>query len=222
LPLVTFKDLAIDAVDPLVMGAFWAKTLGYELESLDDGDVVLRGLGEGERVWVNAVPEAKTVWHRVHFDIRAESLEPFADLEQVSGDGEFSWTTYRDPEGGEFCVFTFEEPPERRLKDVVVQASDHNTISEWWADVMGGSLTHDEQYGYSHLDDVPGSTLESIDFVPSDEPKTVKNRVHWDVTLNEGVTIDDLVAKGATVLHAHDGWTVMADPDGNEFCVFPR
>lgn len=220
--LVTFKDVCIDAVDAVAMGEFWATTLGYQLEALADGDVVLRGPGQGEVVWINTVPEAKTVWHRVHLDIRAESLEPFAHLEQVSGDGEYNWTTFRDPEGGEFCVFIHDAPIEQRLKDVVVQALDHTSISEWWADVMGGALTHDEQYGYSPLDDVPGSTLESFDFVPTQDAKTVKNRVHWDVTLNDGVTVDDLVAKGAEVLQAHPGWTVMADPEDNEFCVFPR
>ena len=220
--LVTFKAVCIDALDASVMGAFWSRALDCELESLDDEDAVLRGSGPGEEVWINTVPEAKTVWHRVHLDLRAESLERFADCEQVSGDGEFPWTTFRDPEGGEFCVFLHDEPLEHRLKDVVVQALDHRTISDWWADVIGGTVKHDDASGYSHLDDVPGSTLESFDFVPTDEPKTVKNRVHWDVTLNDGVTVDDLVAKGATVLRAADEqirWTVMADPEGNEFCV---
>lgn len=219
--VVTYKALCIDAVDAAMMGKFWAKTFDYKLENLDDGDVVLRGTG-GEEVWINTVPEAKAVWHRVHLDIRAESLEPFAHLEQVSGDGEFSWTTFLDPEGGEFCVFVHDEPIEHRLKDIVVQAHEHTTISKWWADVLGGSLTHDEHYGYSHLDEVPGSTIESIDFVPTDEAKTVKNRIHWDVTLNDGATIDDLVAKGASVLQVREGWTVMTDPEGNEFCVFER
>lgn len=43
------------------------------------------------------------------------------------------------------------------------------------------------------------------------------------MTLDDGVRLDDLVARGARVLRAQDdeiGWTVMADPEGNEFCVF--
>lgn len=223
--LVTYQALCIDALDASLMGEFWAKTLGYELEKHDDGDSVIRGPGVGEEIWINTVAEPKSVWHRVHLDLRQDSLQPFGELEQVSKTGEFTWTTYRDPEGGEFCVFTYDEPPEHRLKDVVIQALDHALISDWWADVMGGSLNHDEQYGYSHLDDIPGSTIESFDFVPTDQPKTVKNRIHWDVELNEGATVDDLVAKGASVLRVPDDvihWTVMADPEGNEFCVFAR
>ena len=223
--LVTFKAVCIDAVDPTPMAEFWANTLDFELETLADGDAVLRGSGPGEEVWINKVSEAKTVWHRVHLDLRQSSLQPFGDLEQVSKIGEFAWTTFRDPEGGEFCIFIHDEPIEHRLKDIVVKAADHRAISRWWTDIIGGTLGHDERLNYSHLDDVPGASLESIDFVPSDGPKTVKNRIHWDVTLNDGVTVADLVAKGASVLRAPDdeiSWTIMADPEDNEFCVFDR
>ena len=54
------------------------------------------------------------------------------------------------------------------------------------------------------------------------EPKTAKNRIHLDVTTDD---VDALVAAGATVLRAQDdeiGWTVLADPHGNEFCAFTR
>jgi hypothetical protein len=54
------------------------------------------------------------------------------------------------------------------------------------------------------------------------EPKTVKNRIHWDVV----GPVAGLVSAGATVRRAPDdeiSWTVLADPDGNEFCAFePR
>ena len=51
------------------------------------------------------------------------------------------------------------------------------------------------------------------------EPKTVKNRIHWDVTGDA----EALIAAGASVLRRPDdeiAWTVLADPEGNEFCVF--
>jgi len=85
-------------------------------------------------------------------------------------------------------------------------------------------VTHSD-HGYSPLEDIPGLPTEGFDFVPVPEPKTVKNRIHWDVTLRDGATVDDLIAVGATVLlPAGDDrkWTVMADPEGNEFCVFPQ
>jgi hypothetical protein len=223
MPLVTFAALCIDAVDVSAVQGFWANTLGYDLEELDDGDAVLRGGEPGEEVWINGVPEPRTVKQRVHLDVRAESLEPFAGLEQLTSDGEFPWTTFADPEGGEFCVFADDEPLTKKLKDVVIDSADHLAISQWWVDVIGGRLTHSD-HGYSHVDDIPGSPLESFDFVPVPEPKTVKNRIHWDVTLIDGATTGDVVDAGATIVLPADEtrrWTVMADPEGNEFCVFP-
>ena len=222
MPLVTYQALCIDANDVSAVKDFWARALGYEIVEHDDGDAHLVGTDPGEEVWLNTVPEPRTVKQRVHLDVRAESMEPFAGFERITKEGEFPWTTLADPEGGEFCVFTYDEPPAKKLKDVVVDSADHLAISRWWGDVIGGELTHADD-GYSHLDDIPGSPLESIDFVPVPEPKTVKNRIHWDVRLLPGVTLDDLVVAGAKVLTpaGEKPWTVMADPEGNEFCVFP-
>ena len=219
MPFVTFEALCIDANDVSAVQDFWAETLGYQVEVLDNGEVRLRG--SVPDVWINRVPEPLTVKQRVHIDVRAESLEPFAGFELVSKPGEFPWTTFRDPEGGEFCVFTYDEPPAQKFKSLVIDSADHVAISDWWAGVIGGTVSHDD--GYSPLEDIPGLPTEGFDFVPVPEPKTVKNRIHWDVTLLPRATVDDLVAAGATILTAagERSWTVMADPEGNEFCVFP-
>ncbi|KQX75004.1 VOC family protein [Aeromicrobium sp. Root472D3] len=218
MPLVTFKDLCIDAHDVAAIEAFWSSALHLDGERADDG-AVLRGARPGQTVWINAVPEPKTVKGRVHLDLVAASLDAFAGLERVPVD-DVSWTTFLDPEGNELCVFVDANRPPG-LKDVVVDAADHAAIAAWWADLWGGTLATDD--GYTYLDDVPGAPVDSFDFVPVPEPKTVKNRLHWDVTLEPGVTVDDLVARGAVLLARPTDtarWTVMADPEGNEFCVF--
>ena len=218
--LVTFKDLCIDANDVSAVEGFWAKALHLDSELGDDGSAVLRGTHRTQTVWINLVPEARSAKGRVHLDLVAPSLDDFAGWPQLSTDGEFPWTVFADPEGNEFCVF----PGSARapgLKDVVVDAVDPAAIAAWWADVWGGEAADGD--GYSYIDDIPGAPVESFDFVPVPEPKTVKNRIHWDVTLTPGSTVADLVAVGATVLAVpteHDRWTVMADPEGNEFCVF--
>jgi predicted enzyme related to lactoylglutathione lyase len=59
-----------------------------------------------------------------------------------------------------------------------------------------------------------------MDFLPVPEPKTVKNRIHWDVLVDD---LAALVSAGATILRPADDeirWTVLADPEGNEFCAF--
>lgn len=220
--LVTYQALCIDANDVSAVQGFWAATLGYELEELEDGDAHLRGTEPGAEVWINRVPEPRIVKQRVHLDVRAESLEPFVSrFEQLSQRGEFAWTTFADPKGGEFCVFTYDAPPAKKFKSLVIDCADHVAILDWWAGVIGGRVSHDD--GYSPLEDIPGLPTEGFDFVPVPEPKTVKNRIHWDVRLLPGASVDDVVAAGAAILTpaGERPWTVMADPEGNEFCVFP-
>lgn len=223
MPLVTFKDLCIDANDIPVMQAFWAGALGLEGEIFDDdGSAVLRGTQESQTVWVNPVPEVRDAKNRVHLDLFAPSLDYFRACQQLSRPDEFPWTVFADPEGNEFCVFVGADRA-LGLKDVGVDSADHAQIGAWWAEVWGGALGQGD--GYTYLDDIPGAPVESFDFAPVPEPKTVKNRLHWDVTLEPGVAVGDLLAVGATVLAEpteDDRWTVMADPEGNEFCVFER
>jgi hypothetical protein len=66
---------------------------------------------------------------------------------------------------------------------------------------------------------VPGLPFDVWKFVPVPESKTVKNRMHWDLV---SADVAYLVDRGATVLREPDdvSWHVLADPQGNEFCVF--
>jgi predicted enzyme related to lactoylglutathione lyase len=102
---------------------------------------------------------------------------------------------------------------------VVIDSVDPAAIAQWWADAYGADVVHHES-GYSSVEHIAGMPILSMDFVPVPEPKTVKNRIHWDVVAPD---LGLLVAAGARVLREPDddiGWTVMADPEGNEFCVF--
>jgi len=218
--LVAFKDLCIDTTRPHETAAQWGPRLGLDIALFRDGDARLTGPTSQHTIWLNHVPEARTVKQRVHLDLRAR-LHDFAEHERVGEPGRFMWTTLVDDELGEFCVFDTDEPPAQRLKAVEVDAADHDSIAAWWHRVLGGRLSHWDDY--ASVEDVPGMPGEGFDFATVPEPKTVKNRVHWDVTLEPGVSIDDLVDAGATVLRRPDRevhWTVMADPEGNEFCVF--
>jgi hypothetical protein len=125
-----------------------------------------------------------------------------------------------DPEGGEFCVFTTDPATTtpRHAELVVDTGPAAGPTAEWWGRAFAGKVHHDER-GYSYVDAIPGCPLRSIAFVPVSEPKTVKNRIHMDVF----ASVPSLVDAGARVLREPAGdirWTVMADPDGNEFCAF--
>ena len=219
-------ELCMDTVeDGPRLGAFWAAVIGGEHRTSDGdpaGDVVVPAV-EGGGIAMCPVPEARTVKHRVHLDVYAASI---ADLEALGAsvvlpaeESGFAWTVMTDPEGGEFCAFLREpgELRDYRLHGVVVDCADPARTARWWADRFGCPVDDNDGRGFFTLDDVPGMPIDTLDFVPVPEPKTVKNRVHWDVRGD----VDDFRAAGATVLDEQPRWTVMADPEGNEFCVFP-
>ena len=219
--IARFKDLAIDAVDPARLGAFWAAALGREWQAKDDGDGVLTGPTPQHTIWVNRVPEAKTVKHRVHWDIYAPDL---AGLEALGAtvlapqDGTRAWTVMADPEGGEFDAFLRSGGTSERLHGLEVDCADAQAQARWWAGVYGAGVT--EYDGWYALEGVPGMPILSMDFAAVPEPKKVKNRIHWDVTV---ANVAALVEAGATVLREPDddiSWHVLADPEGNEFCAF--
>jgi hypothetical protein len=218
--IATYKDLCIDAVDAAALGRFWAGALHLELQLDDDGDAKLVGPTPRHTVWINTVPEPVTVKQRMHLDVRAGSVDEVVALGGVVVDAEsFSWTVMKDVEGGELCVMRPRADRPLGLLEIVVDTPDPVRIATWWADVLGVERT-DHEEGYSYLERVPDAPFESIDFIPVPEPKTVKNRIHIDVTTSD---VQLLVDAGARLIRAKDeeiSWSVLADPDGNEFCAF--
>jgi hypothetical protein len=222
--IATFRDLCIDAVDDATMQLFWAGVLGLEPVPDDGGTLDLVGPTAEHRVWINKVPEPVTVKQRVHLDVHARSVEDVLALGATPLDiDSFRWKVLRDPEGGELCVFERDEVPSYKLYEIGVDSTDPRAMAEWWHGVLGGELGRNEEEGWSWVEKVPGAPFESIVFNAVPEPKTVKNRIHWDIW---SADLRGLFAHGATQLRGPgDGidWHVLADPEGNEFCVFgPR
>jgi len=217
--LASFQDLCIDALDPDVLGPFWASVLALDLTRRDDGLVRLAGATPHHNVWINRVPEPVAAKQRVHLDVHAASVDDVLALGATPLDLEsFRWKVLRDPEGGELCVFEREEVPAERLYEVVVDAREPERIATWWADVLGAEVEHEAEW--SSVVGIDGAPFEALVFARVPEPKTVKNRIHWDVTVRD---IGLLLGDGATVLRPRDDairWSVCADPEGNEFCAF--
>ena len=215
-----WKDLCIDAADAAGAGQFWGALLNLRLELPDRGDAVLRGERPEQTVWINAVPEPKAVKNRAHLDLVGPSVEQVVDLggtvvQEVTDDG-VSWTVLADPGGAEFCVFHDPAAPSA----LVVDSADTVADARWWAEVLGAKRVEAPGGLRRWVADVPGLPYDVIKFVGVDEPKTVKNRVHWDVVSDDVAALVDL---GAVVLRKPDDdvrWHVLADPAGNEFCVF--
>jgi hypothetical protein len=223
---IRFKELCLDTSgDGAEVGRFWAAATGCEYvrsEHPDDpGDVI--GTEEGMNIAICRVPEPKTVKNRVHLDLHTDSVDTLLALGatvQPEQNDEDRWTVLDDPEGNDLCAFV--RPPERLsaylVYELVVDAVDHDRIGAWWADVFGVELKREEGKDWAWLEGVPGMPFESWVFGNVPEPKTVKNRMHWDVYGD----VAELEARGATRLWDMPRWTVLADPEGNEFCVFPH
>jgi hypothetical protein len=110
-----------------------------------------------------------------------------------------------------------------RLWSVVFDANDHIAMAKFWSGALGWPFDMTATYTYVRGED---DRVPRLEFVPSDEPKAAKNRLHIDLsTMSEkeyAATIERLLGLGAR--HADIGqsditWTVLADPEGNEFCV---
>jgi predicted enzyme related to lactoylglutathione lyase len=219
--LARYKDLCIDVNDSMVAGRFWADVLGLTLVPAASGGVRLAGPTPAHTVWVNQVPEAKAAKYRVHLDVHGGSVDEMLTLgAAVVDDTSFRWVVMTDPEGAEFCLFRRDVMPEYRLHELGVDAADHHAIASWWADVLGGTLGSEDDGSFSWVEAIPNAPFDGIAFASVPEPKAGKNRVHIDVVADD---IQPLLDAGATLVRARDGeiaWNVLADPEGNEFCVF--
>lgn len=221
--LAGYKDLCIDVADAGASGEYWSAMLGWDLEMHDDGDAHLRDGAGRIQVWLNAVPEPKSVKNRVHVDVNAESVQRAVDAGARVDLQLPRWTVLLDPDGQEHCVFPRSGPVEKRAYELVWDCPEgaraSRDIASWWCAVVGGSVVDDD--GDVGIQDIPGCVWDYFVFGGVPEPKAAKNRVHVDVSTDD---LDALVAHGATVLRAKGdggiGWTVLADPWGNEFCAF--
>jgi len=218
--LATFKDFCLDATDASTLGSFWSEALGLELHAEASGDTFLTGASTAHTIWINQVPEPKTVKHRIHRDVHGSSAENLEAIGASAIDDEsFPWIVMADPEGGEFCLFVRKAPPAYRLYEIAIDCADHENLSRWWAAAIGGNRASDPR-GFSYIEQIPVVPFGNLSFSSVSEPKTTKNRIHFDLFAE---SVDGLLGSGATLLRERDDeirWDVLADPEGNEFCVF--
>jgi predicted enzyme related to lactoylglutathione lyase len=114
-----------------------------------------------------------------------------------------------------------------RLAVIAIDAVDPDVVADFWCAVLGWSVLEREPDGLT-IGDLEHS-WPMIDIYAVPEGKTVKNRLHFDLRA-DGVStsdeLDRLLALGAR--HTDVGqpsdasWVVLADPEGNEFCLLAR
>ncbi|HEX9356986.1 MAG TPA: VOC family protein [Streptosporangiaceae bacterium] len=239
--------LVADANDPGRLARFWAALLGWEIadETPDEVDVWPPGYSYPDPVAVPIVfvpvPEQKTGKNRVHLDLASTSAEHQAELVSRArdlggrpvdiGQGDVPWVVMADPEGNEFCILE----PRDIYRDtgpvaaILTDCADPAALARFWSSAAGWpvSRTEDQLVGLRS----PAGVGPYLEFLPVPGEKVVKNRVHPDVAPYRGDDPTAEVARlrdaGAALADVGQGdevsWTVMADPEGNEFCILsPR
>jgi hypothetical protein len=106
-------------------------------------------------------------------------------------------------------------------EQVVVDSRDPVALGRWWTAALGWVVMNDDPHEYEirpAADRLPG-----LVFVVVSEAKTIKNRLHLDFRPDDrDAEVDRLIALGARRVDIGQGeqpWVVLADPEGNEFCV---
>jgi predicted enzyme related to lactoylglutathione lyase len=238
--------LVIDALDPLQLAAFWAAALGWETVAEDSGEFVVRPAGfsypDPSALPLVFVPvsEPKIGKNRIHLDLATESaahqavvvdrLRSLGAAPVDIGQGQVPWVVLADPEGNELCVL---EPrpvyaDTGPIAAIVVDCSDPTRLARFWSHAAD-QTPHDSEADFASLRSGSGvgPYLEMLQ-VPG--PKTVKDRAHLDVAPfpddDHQVEVARLNELGAAAVDVGQGdvpWAVLADPEGNEFCVLtPR
>ncbi|WP_101523166.1 VOC family protein [Nocardioides houyundeii] len=220
--LVTWQDLCIDALDVGSQSRFWSAVSGLEVADPADPDR-LTGPTPRHTVWVNQVDRPHRVKNRLHLDVDCASVDDLVALGATvlapSSETGFDWTVLADPEGNEFCGFErgADQVPDYRLHGVAIDCADPEHLAQWWGELFGATPTRDPHGDWWTLTGVAVDDRMTLDFGPVPEPRTEPNRLHWDVVGRA----EELLDRGATHLWDQPQWTVLADPEGNEFCVFP-
>jgi len=114
-----------------------------------------------------------------------------------------------------------------RISAVSIEAVDPRRIAEFWCAVLGWEIHHLDPTGAEIAP--PDGSWPIIDIGRVSEGKTVKNRFHLDIRADGTTQNDelrrllDLGAQRVDVGQASDStWIVLADPEGNEFCLLSR
>jgi hypothetical protein len=160
---------------------------------------------------------------------RETGLVPLHHLQWASDRAQSTaYEPYRRPEADIACwhyppAMCYHVQVENRIASLVVDATDAELLAQFWAEALGWQVVNRGSYGVSIGAD--GGPFEiDFRFVP-DGPKLTKNRLHLDIKpvhRDQATELDRLLALGARQVDVGQGaqnWFVLADPEGNEFCL---
>ena len=231
--------LCFDANDPQRLAQFWAGVLGWQMGDDPYGGVALLPSDDtGFRLRFRPTQKPKTGRNLMHFDLTSTSLEAqqqtvatalglgaaHIDVGQLP---EEAHVVLGDAEGNEFCVI---EPGNNFLADCgfigALSSDGSQEVGYFWSEALGWPLVWDQDQETAIRSPRGGPKITWGG--PPLMPKTGENRLHFDLApspdSDQQSEIERLVSLGATRVDIGQGdadWVVMADPDGNAFCVYP-
>ena len=231
------RALCVDANDPLRLARFWACVLDREM--VDDpggGTVLLPSDDTGFGIRFLPSREPKSGPNQIHLHLTSTSLAnqqstvdravhlgaSHLDVGQLPQEGH---VVLADPEGNEFCVI---EPGNTFLADCgflgELACDGSQEVGYFWSEALGWPLVWDQDQETAIQSPRGGSKIAWGG--PPLMPRTGRDRLRFDVAPpvdgDQQAEVDRLVSLGATRIDIGQGevsWVVMADPDGNEFCV---
>ncbi|MFI6868826.1 VOC family protein [Nocardia sp. NPDC050406] len=117
-----------------------------------------------------------------------------------------------------------------RLACVVFDSAEPRSVARFWAELLGWEVTVDRPAEVDVAAPDPDGPDVALTFLPGRQAKSAKNRIHLDLASrsldHQRVQVDRALSLGARRLDIGQGavpWSVLADPEGNEFCVLePR
>ena len=215
---------------------------------IDDHSVVADGVeqiylagavsfGDQLRVFFEPVPEEKTGSNRIHLDLTTTSVDDqhetverlielggrHIDIGQRPDDDH---VVLADPEGNELCII---EPDNDFLADCgrlgAINCDGTREVGLFWSAALAWPLVWDQDEETAIR--APDGTGPIIAWGgPPVAPKIGKNRLHLDIAPpangDQQAEVERLISLGASRIDIGQGdvsWVVMADPDGNEFCL---
>jgi hypothetical protein len=113
------------------------------------------------------------------------------------------------------------------LREVVIDCNDPRVVAEFWSEVLGWTVQGSDDVLWMSPSGEPFPDMPLV-FIRVPEKKSIKNRLHLDLSPvgcerdEEVVRLLALGAEPVDIGQGEQGWVVLADPEGNEFCVLGR